>query len=50
MTLLFNLFPAAPAPQLALGVGALLNLFAAPDKHTARQTGVQLQIMTLKQS
>ena len=29
MTLLFNLFPADSAPQLALGAGALLNLFAA---------------------
>lgn len=29
MTLLFNLFPADSAPQLALGTGALLNLFAA---------------------
>lgn len=29
MTLLFNLFPAESAPQLALGAGALLNVFAA---------------------
>lgn len=29
MTLLFNLSPADSAPQLALGAGALLNLFAA---------------------
>jgi DHA2 family multidrug resistance protein-like MFS transporter len=29
MTLVFNLFPADSAPQLALGAGALLNLFAA---------------------
>ncbi len=29
MTLLFNLFPADSAPQLALGAGALLNLLAA---------------------
>lgn len=29
MTLLFNLFPADSAPQLALGVGALLTLLAA---------------------
>ena len=29
MTLLFNLFPNDSAPQLALGAGALLNLFAA---------------------
>lgn len=29
MTLLFNLFPADSAPQLALGAGALLNVFAA---------------------
>lgn len=29
MTLLFNLFPADSVPQIALGAGALLNLFAA---------------------
>ncbi len=29
MTLLFNLFPADSAPQLALGAGALLNVLAA---------------------
>ena len=29
MTLVFNLFPTDSAPQLALGAGALLNLFAA---------------------
>jgi DHA2 family multidrug resistance protein-like MFS transporter len=29
MTLLFNLFPVDSAPQVSLGAGALLTLFAA---------------------